>query len=331
MASTVSGRPGPVPAGGENCARAAAPPSENTRAISPRIRRGTFPPWSGHSGDATPRFGTSPCAGATTEYRGVLPNDRLLCRARRKGPLSHLLRTNEKRKDTKSDLAEAPFARGTRMPEEPRPAGHGQDRRKRIEPHFERQAGGRPTPAQQHDADGLSDELNNQPHRKNGGNYGAEPQRQTEAEGKRAKEKQRNVGKVLFRMQPGKDGKEISVERRRIRHAGIAEQHGEDRGHGDPQNQPGGHLRRGVSIDFLHEQAGDELRILRLAPRHDAQNAQLKGEIQRGDSGNREENAARNVPLRILNLSAQMTNVVVAPIAVNRAHHGRTQAREPDP
>ena len=135
--------------------------------------------------------------------------------------------------------------------------------------------------------------------------------------------------KMFCRMHLRKHRQKIPVQRRRIRHARISQQHGKHARQRNPQHHARHHLRRTMPVQPLHEQTRQKFRILRLAPRHHAQNARLHQQIQRRNSQHRQKNPARNVFLRLLDLSTQMANVVVAPVAVHRAHHRRSQPRKP--
>src|SRR5580698_1808228 len=86
-----------------------------------------------------------------------------------------------------------------------------------------------------------------------------------------------------------------------------------------------------MAIERLDKRAHDKFRVLCFTPWYDAQNADLHCQVQSRDSENRKENSARNIALRIANFSAQMADVVVAPITVNRVDHCGPQAREPYP
>src|SRR5882724_3125747 len=97
---------------------------------------------------------------------------------------------------------------------------------------------------------------------------------------------------MFRRMHFGKDGEEIAVESCGIGHAGIAEEQGKNRGHGDPQNHPGDEVRGAGAVEALDEKAGDEDSILVFAPRDDAEKAGLHGEIQLGYSMDRKQNAS---------------------------------------
>ena len=74
------------------------------------------------------------------------------------------------------------------------------------------------------------------------------------------------------------------------------------------------------AVQALDKRAHNVLRILRLAPRHHSEDACLHREIQYGDSRDRDQNRARDVALRIANLRAQIADVVVAEVGVNRIH-----------
>ena len=132
-------------------------------------------------------------------------------------------------------------------------------------------------------------------------------------------------------MNLAKHRKEIPVLRRRVGHSRSAEQHGECRSDSDPQNHSGHEARGRLPIQSFNKQAGDEIGILRLAPWHHAQDAGLHRQIQHGDPQHGKKNAAWNIPFGILDLAAKMANVVVAPVAVNRADHRGPQSREPHP
>ena len=81
----------------------------------------------------------------------------------------------------------------------------------------------------------------------------------------------------------------------------------------------------------LDEQAHYERRILRFAPGDDAEDAGLHEEIEDSDAENRDENRARNIFAGVFHLAAEIADVVVAEIAVNRLHGGVAQAGEENP
>src|SRR5580704_15454693 len=134
---------------------------------------------------------------------------------------------------------------------------------------------------------------------------------------------------MFRRMHFGEDGKEVAVERSGIGHAGIAEQQRKNGGQRNPQHHPGDEVRGAASVEPLDEKAGDERSVLRFAPGNNSQKAGLQSQIDGGDSENRKKDAAGNIFFRIANLSAQVANVVVAPIAVDGVDHGRAKAGEP--
>src|SRR6266566_1685805 len=119
--------------------------------------------------------------------------------------------------------------------------------------------------------------------------------------------------------------------RGRIGDSRSAEQNGECRCHRNPQNHSRREARRCLPVQSFDKQAGNEIGILRLAPRHHAQDARLHRQIQDGDPQHGEKNSPRNIPLGILDLAAELTNVVVPPVAVDCAHHRGPQPCKPHP
>src|SRR5260370_13676329 len=134
---------------------------------------------------------------------------------------------------------------------------------------------------------------------------------------------------MFRRMHFGKEGEEMAIESCGIGHAGIAEEQGKNRGHGDPQNQPGDEVRCAGAVEALDEKAGDEGSVLGFAPGDNAEKTGLHGEIQHGDAKDRKENAARDIFFGIANFATEMADVVVAPVAVNRVDHGGAEPGEP--
>src|SRR6267142_2593684 len=76
--------------------------------------------------------------------------------------------------------------------------------------------------------------------------------------------------KVFRGMYPAKHGEEIPVPSRGIRNTRCTEQNGKRGCDRNPQNHSGHEARRRLSIQSFDKQAGDEIRILRLAPGHHA-------------------------------------------------------------
>jgi hypothetical protein len=108
------------------------------------------------------------------------------------------------------------------------PAKNRNDGGQRVQPHLIRQSRRGPAPPQNHHAHGLPDKLHEQPHRENRLDHRPQPEKQAEHERRAAKKQQRNVRETLRRMHARENGKEISVARRRIRHARVAQQRGKN-------------------------------------------------------------------------------------------------------
>src|SRR5580700_9531429 len=135
---------------------------------------------------------------------------------------------------------------------------------------------------------------------------------------------------MFRRMHFREDGEEIAVERGGIGHAGVAEEQRKDGCHGDPENHPGDEVRGVGAVEALDEEAGDERSVLGFAPGDHAEKTRLHGEVQHGDAENRKENSARDIFFGIANLTAKVTDVVVAPVAVNGVDHGGAESGEPN-
>src|SRR5580704_2076999 len=88
-------------------------------------------------------------------------------------------------------------------------------------------------------------------------------------------------------------------------------------------------MRGASSVEPLDEKASDERSVLRFTPGNHSKEAGLQRQIDGGDSENREEDAAGDIFLGIADFAAQVTDVVVAPIAVDGVDHGRAEASEP--
>src|SRR5271163_962482 len=150
MASTVSAKPGPVPGAGGNCA---APRGANngvlknarskTKADTKRFTKSPSHNFSSHSFGRRHRF---------SEY---------------KGPLPQFAGAHQESQSTQRNLDQSPLASRPRVPKQRRPAHHGQHRRQRVQPHFERKPLRRPTPVQQDYAHSLPDELHQEAHGQN--------------------------------------------------------------------------------------------------------------------------------------------------------------------
>src|SRR5207245_1709476 len=81
-------------------------------------------------------------------------------------------------------------------------------------------------------------------------------------------------------------------------------------------------LRRKRAVKFYGEGSYDEMRMLLLLTWQTTEYARLHNEIEHSNSRNRNENAAWNVFLRLANLAAEVTDVVIAPVGVNRVDRG---------
>ena len=79
------------------------------------------------------------------------------------------------------------------------------------------------------------------------------------------------------------------------------------------------------------EEADDVGRFLRFLPGNDGENARLHREIERGDAENRKKNRARDIALGIFHFAAEVADVVVAEIAVDRLYGGVAEAGEENP
>src|SRR5258708_10765828 len=134
---------------------------------------------------------------------------------------------------------------------------------------------------------------------------------------------------MFRRMHFGKEGEEIAIESCGIGHAGIAEEQGKNRGHGDPENHGGDEVGGAGAVEALDEKAGDEGSVLGCGTGDDAEKAGMEGGIQHGDAKDRKENAARDIFFGIANFATEMADVVVAPVAVNRVDHGGAEPGEP--
>src|ERR1700726_1488572 len=124
---------------------------------------------------------------------------------------------------------------------------------------------------------------------------------------------------------------EISVERSGVWNARISKQRGEHRSERDPENHGGGETRCAGAIKLFHESADDEGRVLRLLPRQHAKDAGLHGEIQNRDADYGNENAAWDVARGIADFAAQMADIVIAPVGVNRVYGCRPEGRKEQP
>src|ERR1700676_532575 len=135
----------------------------------------------------------------------------------------------------------------------------------------------------------------------------------------------------MFRgMHFGENGEEVAVQGGGVGHAGIAKEQGEDGGQGNPQNHCGEEQSSIFAVESFDEQAGQMVGVLRDAPGNNAQQAGLHGQIQRSDAEDRKENAARNIFFGVANFTAQVANIVVTPVAVNRVDHGGAEPGKPE-
>src|SRR5208283_487721 len=134
----------------------------------------------------------------------------------RERPLSHYAGPNEKCGNAENDFQQAPLACRARLPEEPAPTEHRKYGRQRVEPHFEREFVRAPAVMQEHNANGLADELDDQTHGEDAGYGRFQIQQDAEGEGQRPKRQQGDVRKMFRGMYLGEDREEVAVERRGI-------------------------------------------------------------------------------------------------------------------
>src|SRR5689334_3558191 len=122
MASTVSGRPGPVPGAGGNCAFATLG-SAALNALASKMTTNRL----------NQKF-TLPPKRSAWNFRRPTIN----CRLRTcKRPLLLLPGPDQKRHNSEYNLQQSPFSRRAGSPKEPKPADHCQNRGHRIKPHLE--------------------------------------------------------------------------------------------------------------------------------------------------------------------------------------------------
>ena len=129
MASTVSGRPGPVPGCGGNWAWPRATNMQANATSAPYIR--LFTEFSGKR-----ILFLFYCVFFDLTFFTFHPL-RISGGCFSKRPLFSVPSPDQKRHDSERNLQQPPFSRGSRSPKQPHPAEHRQNRGHRIEPHLE--------------------------------------------------------------------------------------------------------------------------------------------------------------------------------------------------
>ena len=129
-----------------------------------------------------------------------------------------------------------------------------------------------------------------------------------------------------------KDGEELPVAGGGVGHPRIAEREGEDRGHRHEKDQRGDHGSRELREPGVLHCAGDEdggqrPARLRLLPWNEFEHHRGHRDVNRRDHHDREQDGARHVALRVLDLARDVADLVVAAEAVHRDHRGRAERR----
>ena len=123
-------------------------------------------------------------------------------------------------------------------------------------------------------------------------------------------------------MQSAENAKEIPVQRSGVRNPRIRQNERVDRGKGSPENQHTDCHAGPIPIKLLHKYGSNELGLDRLFPGNYADDAQTDQEIDDQDRQHRNDQCARNGTRRVYDLVAQITNSVIAQIAIHNVQGG---------
>ena len=175
---------------------------------------------------------------------------------------------------------------------------------------------------QQHDGADLADELHHDARDQQGVDHGA--QRQCAARDRdHAQHQQRDVGELSRGVESGERLEEISLPRRGVRDARVAEQQREYRSERRPQDEEREPGRDPGPVDALHEDRDDESRrrlLLgrdELAPGHHPDHREIDREINRGDGDRADQDRAGDDPARIAHLVADVADIVIAEVVAD--------------
>ena len=134
-----------------------------------------------------------------------------------------------------------------------------------------------------------------------------------------------HVRKTFRRMEARKRRQKIAVARRRVRHARGAEKQAVGRCERGDQDRNRHDDRHGVAGRAFHGQRGDERRVYDVVQRQRRENAEVECDVSDPDDHDRDDDRARDRAHRRDDLIADLADVVVAGIVVEREYHGRAE------
>ena len=247
-------------------------------------------------------------------------------RRARERPRPLQARPAQERGDTRRERKQAHLhVAPARRQEDVGPPGQGHDRGHGVQPHLEgARVVGQPL-AQQRHRDDLPDELHDHP----GGDEGGDDLVQAEErrdDRHRAQDVERDVGELLGRVDVREGLEEVALDRGRERDARIAEEQREDRPERGPQDHQRDRHRRPPPVQPLHELRDHVLRVEHLPPGDHAEEREVEQEVPHRAPEDREEDRARDHARRVPDLVADVADVVVAQVVVDRDEGRAAQA-----
>ena len=124
-------------------------------------------------------------------------------------------------------------------------------------------------------------------------------------------------------MQAREHLEEVAVLRRRIRHARVPQQEGEDRGEGGPEDHRSEQRRDARTVRPFHEHRHDEVRLRarsgrdEVPPRHHADNRQIDRDVDDCDQDGADEDRSRDHPAGVLDFVTDIAHIVIPEVVVD--------------
>src|SRR6185369_1809920 len=209
----------------------------------------------------------------------------------------------------------------------------GDQRGNRIKPHPKWSRKFRPATPQPEQPNRLDQELDHNSNYHQRGDYVGQSQA-AEERCDTTKYQQGDMRDVVLRMNLPERTEVVSVARCCIRYARVTQQQREHGCKRSPHDQQRRELRRACSIQSLHED-GDRIvvriglrALLQLLPGQNAKHADVHHKVEHSHRNDGYEQSARNIPRRILDLSADEADVVIAPVIVVRDQHRSAKPEE---
>ena len=179
--------------------------------------------------------------------------------------------------------------------------------------------------------DGLRHELNQDADGHQPLNDVAQPKQRAEHHRDGAHRQQGDVGDVLGGMEAAEDAEEAAVERGGVGNARVAQHQRPHRGEGRHQNQQRDDLPGQRAVQLLDEGGNDVAVALRFLPGNHADDSDVHHKIDGGDAENRIDDGAGNDAHRVLDLPAQVADVLVAQVVVDGEGGGAAQPHPEHP